>query len=101
MPNPLLADLPARREFDTPPNSTWTSTFGAAVVKAVVLPCRTGVLLFIGVILVTLAPPLPGAAQTLSAGARDLAFAGMGLSLPTRPPPTRTASERSVVHVHA
>ena len=26
MPNPLLVDLPARREFDTPPSASWTST---------------------------------------------------------------------------
>jgi hypothetical protein len=26
MPNPLLAALPARRELDTPPSATWTST---------------------------------------------------------------------------
>jgi hypothetical protein len=77
------------------------SAFGAAVVRAGVLPRWTGVLLIVGVVLVALASPLPGAAQTLCAGIRDLAFAGMGLSLLTRPRPTRTANERSVVHVHA
>ena len=77
------------------------SAFGAAVVRAGVLPRWTGVLLIVGVVLVALSSPLPGAAQTLCAGVRDLAFAGMGLSLMTRPRPTRTANERSVVHVHA
>lgn len=76
------------------------SAFGAAVVRAGVLPRWTGVLLIVGVILVALASPLPDAAQTLCAGVRDLAFAGMGLSLLTRPRSTRTADEGSV-HVHA
>jgi hypothetical protein len=77
------------------------SAFGAAVVRAGVLPRWTGVLLLLGVSLVALASPLPGPAQTLSAGVRDLAFAAMGLSLLARPRPTRTVTERSVVHVHA
>jgi hypothetical protein len=77
------------------------SAFGAAVIRADVLPRWTGVLLIIGVVLVALASPLPGAAQTLCAGVRDLAFAGMGLSLLTNPRPTRPANERNVVHVDA
>jgi hypothetical protein len=77
------------------------SCFGVAVIKARVLPRWTGVLLLVGVVLVALSTPLPQAAQMLSAGVRDLAFAGMGLSLLARPRPTRTATERSVVHVHA
>lgn len=77
------------------------SAFGVAVVRAGVLPRWTGVLLIVGVVLVALSSPLPGAAQTLCAGVRDLAFAGMGLSLLTRQQPTRTANNRSVVHVHA
>jgi hypothetical protein len=77
------------------------SCFGVAVVRARVLPRWTGVLLLVGVVLVALSAPLPEAAQMLSAGVRDLAFAGMGLSLLTRPRPTRTATERNVVHVHA
>jgi hypothetical protein len=77
------------------------SAFGLAVIKAGVLPRWTGVLLICGVVLVALASPLPGPAQTLCAGVRDLAFAGMGLSLLTHPGPTRTANERSVVDVHA
>jgi hypothetical protein len=77
------------------------SCFGVAVIRARVLPRWTGVLLLVGVVLVALSTPLPQAAQMLSAGVRDLAFAGMGLSLLTRPRPTRTATERNVVHVHA
>jgi hypothetical protein len=77
------------------------SAFGLAVIKARVLPRWTGLLLIFGVVLVALASPLSGATQTLCAGVRDLAFAGMGLSLLTSPSITRTANERSVVHVHA
>jgi hypothetical protein len=77
------------------------SAFGVAVIRARVLPRWTGMLLIVGVILVAVSSPLPGAAQALCAGVRDLAFAGMGLSLLTRPRSTRTANERSVVHVHA
>jgi hypothetical protein len=77
------------------------SAFGIAVVRAGVLPRWSGVLLLIGVALVALASPLPALVQTLSAGVRDLAFAGMGLSLLTRTSRTRTATARSVVHVHA
>ena len=54
------------------------SAFGAAVVRAGVLPRWTGVLLIVGLVLIALASPLPGVAQTLCAGVRDLAFAGMG-----------------------
>ena len=72
-----------------------------AVVRARVLPRWTGVLLIVGVVLVALGVRATGPAQMLSAGVRDLAFAGMGLSLLTRTTTTRTATERSVVHVHA
>jgi hypothetical protein len=37
----------------------------------------------------------------VSAGVRDVAFAGMGLSPLTSPRPTRTTNERNAVHVHA
>lgn len=40
MPNPLLANLPAPREFDTPPSTTWTSTehtMGRAACWAILL----------------------------------------------------------------
>ncbi|MCW2834540.1 MAG: conserved rane protein of unknown function [Nocardioides sp.] len=75
------------------------SAFGAAVIRAGVLPRWTGVLLIVGVVLVAVASPLPDAAQTLCAGVRDLAFAGMGLSLLTRPRPPRMADDRASVDV--
>jgi hypothetical protein len=77
------------------------SAFGVAVAQARVLPRWTGVLLVVGVVLVAAASVLPGAVQLLCAGVRDLAFAGMGLSLLTRTRSTPTASDRAVVHVHA
>jgi hypothetical protein len=77
------------------------SAFGVAVVRSRLLPRWTGVLLLVGVVLVAVASVLPGAVQTLCAGVRDLAFAGMGLSLLTRPRPTLAATETSDVHVHA
>jgi hypothetical protein len=55
--------------------------FGVAVIRAGVLPSWTGVMLVVGVILVTASSVLPAIAQTASAGVRDLAFAGMGASL--------------------
>ena len=70
------------------------SAFGVAVVRAGVLPRWTGVLLIAGVGLVALASPLPEAAQVLSAGVRDIAFAGMGLSLLIGSQPTRRANVR-------
>jgi hypothetical protein len=77
------------------------SAFGVAVVRARVLPRWTGVVLVVGVVLVGLASALPGGVQMLCAGVRDLAFAGMGLSLLTHKPPTDTTTERDAVHVHA
>jgi hypothetical protein len=77
------------------------SAFGVAVVNAGVLPRWTGALLLVGVVLVALASPLPGIVQMLCAGVRDLAFAGMGLSLLTHPEPNHMANQRSVVDVHA
>lgn len=77
------------------------SALGIAVVRAGVLPTWTGVLLVVGVVLVAVASPLPGVVQVLAAGVRDLAFAAMGLSLLTRPRPTRTPTERSDVQVPA
>jgi hypothetical protein len=46
-----------------------------------VLPRWTGAALVAGVILVAASSVLPAIAQTVSAGVRDLAFAGMGASL--------------------
>jgi hypothetical protein len=55
--------------------------FGLAVVRAGVLPRWTGLTLMAGVVLIAVSSGLPDAAQTASAGVRDLAFAGMGASL--------------------
>jgi hypothetical protein len=77
------------------------SAFGVAVVRARVLPRWTGVLLLAGVILVALASMLPGALQMLCAGVRDLAFAGMGLSLLTHREPARTTPGSAVVQIPA
>jgi hypothetical protein len=76
------------------------SAFGVAVVQARVLPRWTGVLLLAGVILVALASMLPGPVQMLCAGVRDLAFAGMGLSLLTRREPAPTTPGSAVVQIH-
>lgn len=64
------------------------SAFGIAVIKARVLPRWTGMTLIAGVVMVALSSALPGVAETISAGVRDLAFAGMGVFLLTRRPPT-------------
>ena len=55
--------------------------FGLAVVRAGVLPRWTGVALMVGVVSIALSSTLPDAVQTASAGVRDVAFGGMGLSL--------------------
>ena len=54
---------------------------GVATMRARVLPRWTGAALVLGMILMTVATALPGVAQTLAAGVRDLAFAGMGAAL--------------------
>jgi len=55
--------------------------FGLAVVRARALPGWTGVALILGVVLVAVSSALPDVVQTAAAGVRDLAFAGMGVSL--------------------
>lgn len=70
------------------------SAFGVAVLKAQVLPRWTGMTLVAGVILVALSSVLPGIAQTICAGVRDLGFAGMGLFLLTRPTSNRVSPRR-------
>jgi hypothetical protein len=61
------------------------TAFGVAVVQAGVLPRWTGTTLAAGVVLVAISSTLPGVAQTVCAGVRDLGFAGMGLALLKRP----------------
>jgi hypothetical protein len=55
--------------------------FGAAVVRAAVLPAWTGWLLAIGVILVAATQGASDGVQLVAAGVRDAAFAGMGAAL--------------------
>jgi hypothetical protein len=55
--------------------------FGAAVIRAKVLPRWSGALLMLAMLLMIVASALPDAAQTAAAAARDIAFAGMGASL--------------------
>lgn len=69
--------------------------FGAAVVRAGVLPWWTGVLLIAGVVMVALASPLPGVVQVWCAGVRDVAFAAMGLSVLTAARSNRSTARPS------
>jgi hypothetical protein len=55
--------------------------FGAAVVRAHVLPRWTGITLIVGMVLMTVTAGLPDVTRTMSAAVRDLAFAGMGAAL--------------------
>ena len=55
--------------------------FGAAVIRAKVLPRWTGFALMAGVVLVSLSQTLPEGPQVLAAAIRDLGFAGMGAAL--------------------
>jgi hypothetical protein len=71
------------------------SAFGIAVTRAGVLPVWTGLTLAAGVVLVAMSSMIPGAAQTISAGVRDLGFAGMGLALLRRPRSSGGDSERA------
>ena len=54
---------------------------GIAVVRAKVLPRWTGITLIVGMVLMAATSAMPDAAGTVSAGVRDLAFAGMGVSI--------------------
>jgi hypothetical protein len=58
--------------------------FGIAVIRARVFPLWTGATLIAGMLLMVITSGLPAAAQTASAGIRDLAFAAMGATLLTR-----------------
>lgn len=55
--------------------------FGAAVIRAQVLPRWTGVTLIAGMVLMAVTVSLPDVTQTLSAAVRDLAFLGMGAAV--------------------
>lgn len=54
---------------------------GVAVARAKVLPRWTGLTLIAGMVLMAATTGLPEVTRTMSAGVRDLAFAGMGASL--------------------
>jgi hypothetical protein len=51
-----------------------------AVSRARLLPRWTGIVLIAGVLRIAISQTLPEAAQLISAGIRDLGFAGMGAS---------------------
>jgi hypothetical protein len=55
--------------------------FGAAVIRARVLPWWTGATLIVGMLVMATTVGSPAAVQTASAGVRDLAFAAMGAAL--------------------
>jgi hypothetical protein len=55
--------------------------FGSAIVRAGRLPRWTGIALIVGVILVAATQNMSEGVQLIGVGVRDLAFAGMGLSL--------------------
>jgi hypothetical protein len=80
------------------------SAFGVAVHRAGVLPRWTGITLVAGVVLVALSSVLPSVAQTVSAGVRDLGFAGMGLAVLTggrqHNQPATPTTEKNTDHVH-
>jgi hypothetical protein len=57
--------------------------FGAAVIRAGVLPRWTGITLIIGMVLMAVTAGRPDVLQTMSAAVRDLAFAGMGAAVVT------------------
>jgi Ca2+/Na+ antiporter len=61
--------------------------FGAAVIRAQVLPRWTGITLIVGMVLMAATVSLPDVTQTLSAAVRDLAFVGMGAAVLRRAQP--------------
>jgi hypothetical protein len=63
--------------------------FGAAVLRAGVLPRWTAVALMAGVVLVSAAQGLPDGVQLVCAGIRDLGFAGMGAAVARSSAPIR------------
>lgn len=62
-------------------------SFGAAVIRAQVLPRWTGATLIVGMVLMAVAAGLPDVTQTMSAAVRDLAFVGMGAAVLRRAQP--------------
>ena len=66
--------------------------FGAAVIRAHVLPHWTGVTLIVGMVLMAVTVTLPDVTQTMSAAVRDLAFAGMGIAVVRRAQPEHRSS---------
>jgi hypothetical protein len=80
------------------------TAFGVAVIRAGMLPAWTGRALIAGVVLVAVSSVLPSIAQTVSAGVRDLGFAGMGLALLTgarqRRQPALPGADGGVVATH-
>ncbi|MDQ1422532.1 MAG: hypothetical protein QOD72_30 [Acidimicrobiaceae bacterium] len=86
--------------------------FGAAVIRARVLPRWTGVTLIVGMVLMAVTADLPNVTAVISASVRDLAFAGMGAALlgrtvgpiggngaELRPEPRRSGTQRGGVTV--
>jgi hypothetical protein len=61
--------------------------FGAAIVRAQVLPRWTGITLIVGMVLMAVTAGLPDVTQTMSAAVRDLAFVGMGAAVLRRARP--------------
>jgi hypothetical protein len=58
--------------------------FGAAVIRAQVLPRWTGITLIAGMVLMAVTAGLPDVTQTMAAAVRDLAFVGMGAAVVRR-----------------
>jgi hypothetical protein len=71
--------------------------FGAAVVRAHVLPRWTGITLIVGMVLMAVTASLPAVTQTMSAAVRDLAFAGMGAAVLRRAQPEHRSAVSSSV----
>jgi hypothetical protein len=71
--------------------------FGAAVIRAHVLPRWTGITLIVGMVLMAVSTSLPDVTQTMSAAVRDLAFAGMGAAVLRRAQPEHRSAASSGV----
>ena len=71
--------------------------FGAAVIRAQVLPRWTGITLIVGLVLMAVSVSLPDVAQTMAAAVRDLAFAGMGAAVLRRAKPENRSAVSSRV----